>query len=665
MSEVIAMRRLGLSFEVAPPRAVHPNRTDIAFFVGTVARRRAAAPVQRMPEILARWLESQHVSAATLPLRSRQVDLRSATTLRSSLAQGLAAGAQVQRIVSLLLEVVDEAQRTQPGRLRAFLAACRTLSPVPAEMLEDLRTRGFHPGGHVDNSLDGWLRLQHLLDLPVVIEAFETFDALFAWEARPVLTQAPRDGDPQVSTGLGTALRAFFGEGGRRCLVVRSGDPVPLFASASERFGVLSGIDARARRAKAQAAQPLAGHKPQLRELRATFGSTIETLLEVADEAPAPASTDPAHWSGLEHVFGLPEVGMVCLPDLPDAVGYRLNDEAPPALPAGSPQEVFAECVEAPLRPARPAGRSLAPPRAREEGLHAWVVLMRRALAVLDNGGRSFNRRDVQVLGSLPLPAAARGAPLPDEWIAWMARQSDGENPWWRKDSESDAQEPFARLQVAWPWLVTFESADCAGGVEAPEGTLAGVLARQALARGAYRSAAFAPVRRYVDAEPAMNLTRALQHTVDTKAGPLTLADRLCLIAPTPRGPQLVSDVSFSQQRLWRAGSVRRLINVVANAARRAGDDFAFESSGEPLWGRVRQRLGDLGRELLAAGALSPDQGPAFVVRCGRATMTQSDLDNGRLVAEIELVPAQPVLRILVVLALRDGQPILALRAAA
>ena len=30
MSEVIAMRRPGLSFEVAPPRAVHPNRTDIA-----------------------------------------------------------------------------------------------------------------------------------------------------------------------------------------------------------------------------------------------------------------------------------------------------------------------------------------------------------------------------------------------------------------------------------------------------------------------------------------------------------------------------------------------------------------------------------------------------------------------------------------------------------
>jgi Bacteriophage tail sheath protein len=48
----------------------------------------------------------------------------------------------------------------------------------------------------------------------------------------------------------------------------------------------------------------------------------------------------------------------------------------------------------------------------------------------------------------------------------------------------------------------------------------------------------------------------------------------------------------------------------------------------------------------------------AFVVRCGRDTMTQSDIDAGRLVAEIELVPAQPIVRILVVLALRDALPV-------
>lgn len=654
-------RRMGLSFEVAPPRAVHPNRTDIACFIGTVARRRAPVPVQRMPELLARWLDSQDVAAPSLPLRSRRVDLRNATTLRSSLRQGLAGSADVQRIAARLLEVLDDVQQREPDRLTALLAACRALTPVPAEILEDLRTRGFYPGGHLPTGLEGWLRLQQLHDLPVVIEAFESFEALFAWEARPVLTLVPRTGDPRVATQLGTAVRAFFGEGGRRCYVVRSGDPVPLLASASERFGVVSGIDHRARRAKDAPAKLMTGHRPQLQGATAEFSAPIETLQSVTDEKPAPVSTDPVQWSGLDHVFGLPEVSMAVMPDLVDAVAYRLDNATPPAAPAGTPQEFFEECAEVPLQPARPAGREIAPPRAREEGLTAWIVLLRRALALLANDGRAFNRRDVQMLASLPLASPSRGAPKPDEWIAWMARQAGSDRPWWRTESESLEE----RLQVAYPWLVTLQSADCAGGVEAPEGTLAGVLARNAMARGAYRSAAFLPVLRYVDAEPALNLTRAVQHADDTPAGPLAATDRLCLITPSPRGPVLLSDVTFTQQRLWRAGSVRRLINVVANAARRAGDDFAFEPGGEALWSDVRQRLGELGRELLAAGALNPDDGPAFVVRCGRETMTQADIDNGRLIAEIEFVPAQPIVRIVVVLALRDAQPVVAMRAAA
>jgi phage tail sheath protein FI len=71
----------------------------------------------------------------------------------------------------------------------------------------------------------------------------------------------------------------------------------------------------------------------------------------------------------------------------------------------------------------------------------------------------------------------------------------------------------------------------------------------------------------------------------------------------------------------------------------------------------------DIGRVLLAGGALSTD-GVPFTVRCGRDTMTQSDIDAGRLVAEFELLAAQPIQRIVVVLALRDAPSLMALRAA-
>jgi phage tail sheath protein FI len=42
----------------------------------------------------------------------------------------------------------------------------------------------------------------------------------------------------------------------------------------------------------------------------------------------------------------------------------------------------------------------------------------------------------------------------------------------------------------------------------------------------------------------------------------------------------------------------------------------------------------------------------AFSVRCDRSTMTQNDLDNGRLVTEITVLPAHSIERITVVLAL-------------
>jgi phage tail sheath protein FI len=116
----------------------------------------------------------------------------------------------------------------------------------------------------------------------------------------------------------------------------------------------------------------------------------------------------------------------------------------------------------------------------------------------------------------------------------------------------------------------------------------------------------------------------------------------------------LLSDVSCSADPRTRQAAVRRLVNVVIQAARRAGDDFAFEPNGERLWARVRDRLNDLMRTLLNAGALSTD-GVPYSVRCGRDTLQPADIDAGRLIVQIELQPAQPVQRIVVVLNLRDA----------
>jgi len=68
-----------------------------------------------------------------------------------------------------------------------------------------------------------------------------------------------------------------------------------------------------------------------------------------------------------------------------------------------------------------------------------------------------------------------------------------------------------------------------------------------------------------------------------------------------------------------------------------------FEPNAEELWARVRRSITSFLTTVWRNGALegtSVDQ--AFFVKCDRTTMTQSDLDNGRLVCLVGIAPIRP-----------------------
>ena len=48
-----------------------------------------------------------------------------------------------------------------------------------------------------------------------------------------------------IGCPLGQAVRAFFAQGGRRCWVIRMGDPLPYRAPRADRWGQLAGLLAR------------------------------------------------------------------------------------------------------------------------------------------------------------------------------------------------------------------------------------------------------------------------------------------------------------------------------------------------------------------------------------------------------------------------------------
>jgi phage tail sheath protein FI len=93
----------------------------------------------------------------------------------------------------------------------------------------------------------------------------------------------------------------------------------------------------------------------------------------------------------------------------------------------------------------------------------------------------------------------------------------------------------------------------------------------------------------------------------------------------------------------WKYINVRRLFIFVEKSIERGTQWVVFEPNDEPLWARVRTSVSEFLRGLWRDGML---QGKtveeAYFVRCDRTTMTQADIDNGRLIMLIGIAPVKP-----------------------
>jgi phage tail sheath protein FI len=93
----------------------------------------------------------------------------------------------------------------------------------------------------------------------------------------------------------------------------------------------------------------------------------------------------------------------------------------------------------------------------------------------------------------------------------------------------------------------------------------------------------------------------------------------------------------------WQYVSIRRLAAYIEQSLDHGLQWVVFEPNDEQLWVRVREQVEDflttLWREGRLVGTKAED---AFFVRCDRTTMTQDDIDNGRLVVLIGIAPLKP-----------------------
>jgi hypothetical protein len=445
-----------------------------------------------------------------------------------------------------------------------------------------------------------------LLDVPVPIESWERFNQLFAWQQR-------KFGDNLVAACyLGMAVRSFFAQGGRKCYIVRVADPLPFMAGETER------------------------------------NSLIEKLVPGFPSALNSIPSDRTSWRGVGHLLGLPDVSMLCLPDLPDLVHSTRAEIDTPASKVIVSTEQFVECSE-PVSAGLPDSflATLPAPTSDITGFQLWRNVIHEVARFI-----AEYRRDVQLIASLPLPEKSSTESSSLQQI--MHQQS-----WFNGTLDSAQSIASAFVQLCYPWLKTAGSNLLPQALEPPDGALCGMLARNALTLGAYRSVTGIKQSDVQALFPVLSQEDMYSLNVKTQTGELTAApliDRVTLFATALDGISVLSDVTTSNLTSYRPANINRIFSMVIRVARLAGEEYVFENNGDLLWAKISQQLNAVLHILFELGALRGKQAKdAYFVRCDRSTMTQQDIDLGRVIAQIHFEPAAAIESIDVLLTMNQG----------
>ena len=116
-----------------------------------------------------------------------------------------------------------------------------------------------------------------------------------------------------------------------------------------------------------------------------------------------------------------------------------------------------------------------------------------------------------------------------------------------------------------------------------------------------------------------------------------------CLRFFEGRGYRVWGARTISSDPEWTYINVRRLFIYLEHSIDRATQWAVFEPNNEELWLKIRLTIEGFLYDVWRSGALlgaRPED--AYFVRCDRTTMSQSDLDNGRLICLIGVAPTKP-----------------------
>jgi phage tail sheath protein FI len=186
------------------------------------------------------------------------------------------------------------------------------------------------------------------------------------------------------------------------------------------------------------------------------------------------------------------------------------------------------------------------------------------------------------------------------------------------------------------PWIEVYDPVSRGPILIPPTGHITGLIARTDIERGVHKAPANEVVRDATNLEFPM--TKGRQDILNPR-GVNCIRD----FRSDVRGIRLWGARTMTSNPEWKYINVRRLFIFVEESIEQGTQWVVFEPNDEPLWAQVRRSIVNFLTRVWKSGALMGlTQDEAFFVKCDRTTMTQDDIDNGRLVCYIGIAPVKP-----------------------
>lgn len=171
-----------------------------------------------------------------------------------------------------------------------------------------------------------------------------------------------------------------------------------------------------------------------------------------------------------------------------------------------------------------------------------------------------------------------------------------------------------------------------------PSGHMLGIYARIDVERGVHKAPANEVVR------GATGLQRILNKEQHDILNPYPVNINVIRdFRNASRGIRVYGGRVITSDSDWKYVNVRRLVIFIEASLNQGLQWVVFEPNAEPLWARVKRSISNFLTLAWRNGALEgtkPEE--AFFVKCDRTTMTQTDIDSGRLICVVGVAPVKP-----------------------